>query len=234
MAEPDRPAASLRAALRMLGFAWAADRKLAIWTFVLVTVQALAASLLGLWLRLFADGAASRQQATTLLAGLAIAISITTVAAANYAGERVRMALGDRTQHLLDRRLLELVGRSPTLLIQQTPSHLRELELLQAESWEFGQAVPSVVSAITTAVRIGVTVVLLSSVSPVLLLLPAFGLPSLLLSRQSAGLYNRGNELAAEPSLARGDAVRPGCGPLSGGRAQAVPASRRVAAPVRR
>jgi ATP-binding cassette, subfamily B, bacterial len=196
---PPPPAASLLAARRMLGFAWAADRRLAVWTFALLTVQALAGSLLALWLKLFVDSV-GHHGPDALLAAVAIAVSITAVSAASYAGSRVRMALLDRTKHLLDRRLLELVGRTPTLTIQETPAHLRQLELLQTEAWEFGEAIPTVLTAIMTFVQVLVTVVLLASVSPLLLALPAFGLPIILLSGRSAGLYNKGNELAAEPS----------------------------------
>jgi ATP-binding cassette subfamily B protein len=196
----ERPSPSVRAARRMLGYAWAADRKLAIWTLALLSVQAAAASLLALWLRLFANAALGHDGRATVAAALAIALSITASAAAGHAGNRTRMALGDRTQFMLNSRLLELVGSSPTLAIHQTPAYLRQLELLQAESWEFGEAIPSLIEAITTGVRIAITAILLASITPVLLLLPLCGLPTLLLSRQSTGLYNRGNELAAEPS----------------------------------
>jgi ATP-binding cassette, subfamily B, bacterial len=195
-----RPAPSVQAARRMLGFAWAADRRLAMWTLALLSVQAAAASLLAFWLRLFTNAAAGHHHRATVAAALAIAISITATATASYAGNRTQMTLGDRTQYLLNSRLLEMVGGSPTLAIHQTPAHLRELELLQAETWEFSQAVPSVIEAITTGVRILITIVLLASITPLLLLLPLCGLPMLLLSRQTAGLFSRGNELAAEPS----------------------------------
>jgi ATP-binding cassette, subfamily B, bacterial len=195
-----RPAPSLRAARRVLEFAWAADRGLAIWTFVLLTASAAASALLALWLRLFTNAAARHDHRTTILAALAIAISITAAAAAGYAGNRARMTLGDRTQYLLNSRLLEIVGSAPTLSIHQTPGHLRELELLQAESWEFSQALPALIEALTIGVRILITVVLLASITPLLLLLPVCGLPTLLLSRQTAGLFSLGSELAAEPS----------------------------------
>ncbi|MGH3303536.1 MAG: hypothetical protein ACRDOK_18035 [Streptosporangiaceae bacterium] len=51
LTEPGRPAPSLRAARTMLGFAWAADRRLAARTFALLTAHAVIASLFGLWLR---------------------------------------------------------------------------------------------------------------------------------------------------------------------------------------
>ncbi len=198
---PPAPAASARAARRMLGFAWAADRRLAAAAFVLVAVQALASSLLGLWLKLLVDSITSgRAGAGALEAGLAIAVSIAAQAAAESADSQVRITLLDRTKHLLDRRLLELVGGTPTLVIQETPRHLRQLELLQAESWEFGAAVPAVLNSATTLVRILITLILLASVSPLLLALPVFGLPIVILSRYTAGLFSTGSELAAEPS----------------------------------
>ena len=181
-----------------MAFAWAADRRLACWTFALLSVQAIVASLISLWLRVFADSVTGHHGQTTLLAGLAIALSLTVTAAVDYAGNRTQMTLGDRTQHLLNSRLLSLVSSSPTLAIHQTPGYLRELELLQVESWELGQAVPAITEAFTTAVRIMITAVLLASISPLLLVLPLFGLPAVGLSRQTADLFNRGNELAAE------------------------------------
>ena len=198
--ESARPTPSLRTARRMLGFAWSADRRLAIWTLLLLSAQAAATALLSLWLRVFTNAAAGHHERATLVAALAIAFSITATAAAGYAGNRTRMTLGDRTQHLLSSGLLDLVGHSPTLSIHQTPAHLRELELLQAESWEFGQAVPTVIETITIGVRIVVAVVLLASITPLLLLLMLFAVPTLLLSGRTAGLFSLGNERAAEPS----------------------------------
>ena len=183
-----------------MAFAWAADRRLACWTFALLSVQAIVASLISLWLRVLADSVTAHRGQTTLLAGLAIALSLAVTTAVDYAGNRTQMTLGDRTQHLLNSRLLRLVSGSPTLAIHQTPGYLRELELLQLESWEIGQAVPAITEAVTTAVRIMITAVLLASISPLLLVLPLFGLPALVLSRQTADLFNRGNELAAEPA----------------------------------
>ncbi|HEY2507883.1 MAG TPA: ABC transporter ATP-binding protein [Streptosporangiaceae bacterium] len=198
--EPPPPRPSLRAGWRMLGFAWAADRRLTIWAVALLSAEAVAASLFSLWLRLFIGGMTGHDRTLTLLAGLAVALSIVAAPATDYAGNRVQMALGDRTQYLLNRRLLELVGGSPTLTIHQTPAHLRQIELLQDESWTFSQVVPSLVQAVIGVLRIGLAAVLLASVSPLLLLLPAFGVPILALSRRSSDLFNMGNDLAAEPA----------------------------------
>jgi ATP-binding cassette, subfamily B, bacterial len=200
---PGPPRPSLRAARRMLGLARAADRRLTTAALVLLVAQAAAVSLLALWLKLFVDSAISDGAGhgrTALLAGLAIAVCIAAVAAANDGSERVRMALTDQIRHLVDLRLLDLVGSTPTLAIQETPAHLRQLELLDAEAWEFGATVPAIMNVLNTMVRVLITVLLLASVTPLLLLLPLFGLPVLALSGRTAGLYRLGNDLAAEPA----------------------------------
>src|SRR5262245_5520725 len=138
----NRPPTSLRAARQMIAFAWRADRLRAALSAILVTVQALAGSLFALWLGLFVDGAIGHHHTETLLAGIAIALSIVAIAGVDYAGSRVRMTLSDRTYHLLERRLLALVGHTPTLEIHENPEHLRQLELFRNEAWEFGEAVP--------------------------------------------------------------------------------------------
>src|SRR5690606_37354470 len=95
--------------------------------------------------------------------------------------------------------LMTVVGCTPTLEIHETPEHLTQLELLDSQSWEFGETIPSLIDLLNAAIRIVLTAVLLVSVHPLLLLLPLFGLPMLLLSGKTNGLFELGHELAAEP-----------------------------------
>jgi ATP-binding cassette subfamily B protein len=194
------PAGRLRAARVMLSFAWAADRRRAVLAFGIFTVEALVAALFAWWLKLLFDGLAARDTTQAVVAGVAIAVSIAGGAALDYAGSRVRMALNERAHHLIERRLAHTVGRTPTLEIHETPAHLTQLEILDSESWEFGEAIPSMINATNTLIRIVMTAILLASVHPVLLVLPAFGLPMLALSRRTSGLFNLGLERAAEPA----------------------------------
>jgi ATP-binding cassette subfamily B protein len=197
---PDRLASRLRAASTMLRIAWAADPRRSVLAFGLFTLEALAHSLFAWWLKLLLDGAQSADATRVAFAAAGIAVSIAGSSALAYFGNRVRMMLAERAHHLVERRLVELVGRTPTLEIHETPEHLTQLEVLEGESWEFGQVVPSLIDLFTTGVRIVMTALLLLSVHPLLLLLPLFGLPALLLSAKTSDLFNLGNELAAEPA----------------------------------
>ncbi|MBX3012621.1 MAG: ABC transporter ATP-binding protein [Caldilineaceae bacterium] len=189
----------LRAASVMLRIAWQADPWCTILAFGLFTGEALAQALYAFWLKLLVDGLQAPGQGWVTLAMVGIAASIAGSTFLAYAGNRVRQVLAERAHHLIERRLIELVGRTPTLTIHETPEHLTQLELLD-DAWEFGQVIPSLIDLFTTAVRIVTTALLLFNVHPLLLLLPLFGVPALLLSGKTSGLFDRGNELAAEPS----------------------------------
>lgn len=184
----------------MLGVAWAADRWRSILAFGIFTAEALVTVSFAWWLKVLLDGLAGREVATTAVAAVVLGGSIAAGMLLDYSGSRVRMALVDRAHHLIECRLCEAVGRTPTLEIHETPAHLTQLELLDGEGWEFGEAIPSLIRLTNVTVQVVSTAVLLASVHPLLLALPLFGLPLLVLSRHTNGLFNRGNELAAAPS----------------------------------
>ncbi|MGH3488198.1 MAG: ABC transporter ATP-binding protein [Actinopolymorphaceae bacterium] len=199
------PASRLRAARVMIGFAWRADPRRSVLVFGIFTVQALVAAGFAWWLKVLLDGLAERDTTRVALAAATIGLSIAAGSALDYAGSRVRMALNERAAHLIDRHLAELVGHVPTLEIHETPEHLTQLELLSDEEWEFGDAIPSLVQLTNVMIQAAASVALLLSVHPLLLALPLFGVPMLVLSRRTNGLFNLGIELSAAPSRRAGD-----------------------------
>lgn len=184
----------------MLGFAWTADRRRTVLVFVLLGLQALVASLFAWWLKVLLDALAAADADRAVLAGLGIAVSIAGGAVLQYAGQRIGTILRESTHALVDRRLIELVGGAPTLNILETPEDLDQLQALQRESWVLGASIPTILGFFTTGIRIGMTSILLLNVDPLLLLLPLFGLPALLLSSKTGGLFRLGNERAAAPA----------------------------------
>jgi ATP-binding cassette subfamily B protein len=171
------------------------------WTVLVLQVLAAAnATLAGVSVKLLVDGArtSSMAQAFSGAVGLALFIGVGLLLSAGPV--RLMMVLREKTVHLMEADLLRVAARSPGLELQENHTHLAQLELWQAESWQFSQAVVSLVSLVTFTCRLTFTAILLASISPVLLLLPLFGVPSLLLSGKTSGLFLRGIELSAEPS----------------------------------
>lgn len=203
----NRSRGRLRVLATMLRIAWAADRRGSVLAFVLFGLEALAQSLFACWLKLLLDGLNERSLASVTAAALGMAASIAGGTALSYAGSRVQQLLRERAHHFVERRLAEVVGRAPTLDIHETPEHLTQLEALGPEAHGLGQVIPSTIELFATGVRIAVTTLLLLSVHPLLLALPLFGLPALLLSPKTGGMFRLGNELAAEPARLAGHLI---------------------------
>ncbi|MBM7785086.1 ABC transporter ATP-binding protein [Tenggerimyces flavus] len=192
MPETRPPVSRYRAARTMLSFAWAADRRRTILSFGLLGLEALAGSVFALWLKLLLDGQLG-------LGAVGMAASIGGVAALSYTGSRVQATLQDRAKHLVQLRMLDLMGRTPTLEIHEDPRHLAQLEAFRLEGHAFANVFPSLIQAFATVVRIVTTSLLLVSVHPLLLALPLFGAPMLLLSPMTSGLFYVGVLRASVP-----------------------------------
>jgi ATP-binding cassette subfamily B protein len=188
----------LRALRTMIAVAWQADRRRAVLTLVLFALQALLVSTFALWLKALLDGVADGDRVGAAFGAAGLVLSVVGGFALEQAATRVRTALNEQAHQLIERRLLELVGRTPTLEIHETPEHINQLELLDGESWEFGDAVPAIVNVFSVGLRVATTAVLLVAVDPLLLLLPLFGLPMLLGSRWISNGFHRANEASAE------------------------------------
>ncbi len=200
MAERGRAIGRVRAAHAILGLAWEADPRRALLTCALFALNALVTSLFALWLKLLVDAVRAGDARAVTAVAAAIGVSVAGGAAVGFVSSRARMTLNDRTRHVLDRRLMALVGGARTLALHETPEHLAQLELLEQESWEFGEVIPSLVSLFDTAIRAAITAVLFAQVDARLLVLPLFALPMLLLSPRTSDLYRRGADLTAEPA----------------------------------
>ena len=187
----------LRAARVLLGIAWETDRPRTVAAFVLIGVQALTASLFALWLRVMLNAFDPIDAGRILSAACGMTAAIAGAAAADYIGQRVQTALRDRTLARVDERLMTVVGRTPSLEIYENPKYLDQLHALNRESWPLGNAIPGLLEIFATSIRVVVATVLLAGVSPLLLVLPLFALPTLALSSRTGALWELGNDRAA-------------------------------------
>lgn len=184
----------------LLRASWETDRRGTVLAFGCVLGEAIVTGLFAYWLKLLLDGVQQDEPNLITWAAAGMVVSITGGVALQYAGERASASLNERAHHEVERRLLRTIARVPTLEIHETPDHLSQLELLDSESWEFGHTIPAVVRFFHVLIQIAITAGLLASVDPLLLVLPAFGIPVLVFSRYTNGLFVRGQLLAADPT----------------------------------
>jgi ATP-binding cassette subfamily B protein len=155
--------------------------------------------LFALWLKLLIDGLHQTDSARLTLAAAGLAASLAGVTVLSYAGNRVEATLRDRAKHLVRLRTLDLMGKTPTLEIHENPEHLAQLEAFRQEGHAFANVFPSLIESFATLVRVAMTSLLLASVDPLLLVLPLFGAPALLLSPRTSGLFYLGVQRASVP-----------------------------------
>jgi len=167
---------------------------------VLASMVAASGSLFAFWFRRIINDLSQHHRHGALSAAVALAGTILVWSLFDYAGSRAGTVVSEKARRLADEELISAVAGSPGLDIHETPEHLAQLERLETEGWEFGEATSSLVAVLFNAVWATTTFVLLATISPWLLLLALAGLPSLAFSGKTNGLFVTGNEAAAEPT----------------------------------
>ena len=171
-----------RAIAAVLGLAFAADRRRALFAIVVWPLCGLVGTLQALWLKLLVDGVAAgdRGQAvlSAALVGAGAAVALSGFFVSLTAATRVR----EEVDREIDRRLITLAGGAIGVGHYEEPEYLDRLELLRTGRRELAGVVSSLSFFLLYALRITATAVLLVSVFPPLVVLPLFGIPSFVLA----------------------------------------------------
>jgi ATP-binding cassette subfamily B protein len=120
-----------------------------------------------------------RPYAAALGAAAVLAAAVAARAVLDEIGWKVVQILEERTAHFVDLEVIALVGGLPGLEHFERPEHLDRIERIKEEQWLLAMSVEALVNTAVTFFAIGLTVVVLGSVDPLLLLLPVFAVPSL-------------------------------------------------------
>ncbi|MEU6717045.1 ABC transporter ATP-binding protein [Nonomuraea sp. NPDC046802] len=189
-----------RSATLVLGVAWSADRWRTALAFFVLAAQVVIAALFAYWLKLLIDAIAVSDGRAAVLGTCGVVGSIAGTSVFAYWGSRVLAGLSGRLRYWLNRRILEISANMPTIDLHETPEHLTQLEALRRQQHQLYQAVPRLIELLASVIRMVTMGVLLAGVTPALLALPLFGIPSLLVSPWTGGLFRAGEERTAEPA----------------------------------
>lgn len=197
----DRPQISLRrSAAVALAHAWRAEPRHT-WAAVLaLTSGALSQVYFAYALKKVIDALGHPAGPGLVWAATGIVATIAAAGVLSFVGGRSLATVASQLRFRLNREALELAAGVPTLELHEDPRHLTQLEAFRREQYQLYAVVPRLVETLATIVRFVAAAVLLASVSPVLLLLPLFGLPALAVSPWTGGMFRVGNERAAEPA----------------------------------
>jgi ATP-binding cassette subfamily B protein len=149
--------------------------------------------------KMLVDAVASHSTRGAATGALVIAGLSAVSRAANNLGFRYLATLQERSDLLLDSRVMTLTAGVPTLEHHEHPEYSNEIELLRQDRAALSQVLNALVGFLGVVFRAVFTLGLLARLHPALLMLPLFAIPSLFTSARGTRLQIDQAERLAEP-----------------------------------
>src|ERR1700722_18332374 len=173
---PLPPAISSMWRLCKLGFR--REPRLMLLSFVLSQLAALPDALLALWLWLLSKGVLQHRPLWIEIAAVGLGISTTATWFLRTISTRVQRRFRDRVTIALESHVAQLQANVVTVAHQERPEYLDRLALLRNHVFVLDHMYMSLFSTLGWVLRLGITMALLASIHPALLLLAAFAIPT--------------------------------------------------------
>ena len=194
--EPLPPALSSMWRLCKLGYQH--EPRLMVVSFVLSQLAALPDALIALWLMLLGEGIL--QHRPTLLKGAAIGLGLSAAGTwfLRTVSTRVQRRFRDKVTIALESHVARLQATVATIAHQERPEYLDRLSMLRNQVFVLDHMYVSVFSTLGWILRLGVTLALLASIHPALILLIVFAIPTVLTSTWRPAIERSAQERGAQ------------------------------------
>ena len=176
--EPLPPALSSMWRLCKLGYRH--EPRLMVVSFGLSQLAALPDALLALWLALLGKGFLEHR--TGLMQGAAIGLGVSAAATwfLRTVSTRVQRRFRDKVTIALESHVAQLQATVATVAHHERPEYLDRLSMLRNQVFVLDHMYVSLFSTLGWILRLAVTMALLASIHPALLLLAVFAIPTIL------------------------------------------------------
>src|SRR5260370_5019125 len=178
--------------------------RLRVIAFVLSQLSALPDALLALWLMLLGKGVLDHR--TGMVEGAAIGLGVSAVATwfLRTVSTRVQRRFRDKVTIVLESHVAQLQASVATIAHQERPEYLDRLSMLRNQVFVLDHMYMSVFATLGWILRLGVTLALLASIHPALILLAVFAVPTVWTSTWRPVVERSAQERGAQASrLAR-------------------------------
>ncbi|HEY7306684.1 MAG TPA: ABC transporter ATP-binding protein [Bryobacteraceae bacterium] len=174
------------------------EPRLMLGSFVLSQLAALPDALLALWLMLLAEGVV--QSRPVLLEGAAIGLGVSAAATwfLRTASTRLQRRFRDKVTIALESHVARLQASIATVAHQERPEYLDRLFMLRNQVFVLDHMYMSLFSTLGWILRLAVTMALLVSIHPALLLLAVFAVPTVVTSSWRPGIERNAQERGAQ------------------------------------
>jgi ATP-binding cassette subfamily B protein len=178
--EPLPPALSSMWRLCKLGYRF--EPRLMAISFGLSQLAALPDALLALWLWLLGKGVLEHRSSWIEIAAVGLGVSTAATWFLRTISARVQRRFRDRVTIALESHVARLQASVVTVAHQERPEYLDRLSMLRNQVFVLDHMYMSLFTTLGWILRLGVTMVLLASIHPALLLLAVFAIPTVLTS----------------------------------------------------
>ncbi len=179
--ESDLPAA-IPSMWRLCKLAYRHEPQLLLVAFGLALLAALPDALLALWLKVLADGVLQQDRTRMLVAALGLGGSAAGTWLLRTVSTRVQRRFRDKVTIALESHVAGLQASVATIAHQERPEYLDRLAVLRDQVFVLDHLFMSLFTTAGWILRLAVTMVLLGSIHPALMLLMLFALPTVLTS----------------------------------------------------
>ncbi len=153
------------------------EPRLMLAAFVLSQLSALPDALIAVWLMFLGEGVLQGRPGMVQLAAIGLAVSATATWFLVTMSTRVQRRFRDRVTIALESHVASLQASIATIAHQERPEYLDRLSVLRNQVFVLDHMYMSLFSTCAWILRLALTVVLLASIHPALVLLVAFALP---------------------------------------------------------
>jgi ATP-binding cassette, subfamily B, bacterial len=181
-ATPDELPPGLSSMWRLCKLGYRHEPGLLLAAFVLSLLAALPDALLALWLLLLGNGVLRQDDTLVLVAAIGLAVSAGATWFLRTVSTRLQRRFRDKVTIALESHVARLQASVATIAHHERPDYLDRLAMLRDQVFVLDHMYMSLFSTCGWILRLGVTLALLVSIHPALILLAVFALPTVLTS----------------------------------------------------
>jgi len=189
---------ALRSMWRLCVLGYRSEPRLMLVAFLLSQVAALPDALLALWLALLGKGVLEHRGA--MVEGAAVGLAVSTAATwfLGTVSTRLQRRFRDKVTIALEAHVARLQASIATIAHQERPEYLDRLSMLRNQVFVLDHMYMSLFTTLGWILRLGVTMALLVSIHPALLLLLVFALPTVATSTWRPAVERAAQERGAQ------------------------------------
>ena len=196
--DPLPPALSSMWRLCKLGYR--REPRLMVASFLLSQLAALPDALLALWLMLLGKGVLEHRGAMVQWSAIGLGVSAAATWFLRTVSTRVSRRFRDKVTIALEAHVAQLQASVATIAHQERPEYLDRLSMLRNQVFVLDHMYMSVFSTLGWILRLGVTLALLGSIHPALVLLAVFAIPTMWTSTWRPDVERSAQERGAQTS----------------------------------